>query len=327
MTLNRIWKIGVTNDMDLEDQKPIMFSNGVYFIAAFVLLLAEVLTGGFIQVFRNPSLRALMPFILSGLAIFCCLLNKFGFFTLSRILFIGIWSFMVSVLPVISREPTSSLYYFHPIYIILFSPAIHLLFSHPKDKNILLVLLSMSLVTVIFSVDFLLAYDNPSQSHNPFTAPVMRVRIIFLALWLFINLMMAYVLKTNWNFYQALREQKELIATQRKKLEIQNEELLIANQKLIDLNEQIHLLNEALEKRVIDRTQELTERNKILSDYAFMNAHLLRSPVSRIIGLINLFNITDDQNEKKIVGESLSKSAAELDEVVRSISKKLNEVK
>lgn len=313
--------------MDLEDQKPIMFSNGVYIISAFVLLAVEVLTGGFLQIFKNPSVSSLAPFILSGLALSCLLLNRFGFFTLSRILFIAVWSFIVSVLPVISKTPTSSLYYFHPIYIIFFSPAIHLLFSHPKDKKILVVLLFLSFISVFFSVDFLRAFDEPNASHYPFSESLMRVRIVFSALWFFMNLMMAYVLKTNWNFYLALREQKELIVSQRKKLEIQNEELLIANQKLISLNEQIHVLNGALEKRVEGRTQELAERNKILSDYAFMNAHLLRSPVSRIIGLINLFNITDDQSEKKIVGESLLKSAEELDDVVRSITKKLNEVK
>ena len=138
---------------------------------------------------------------------------------------------------------------------------------------------------------------------------------------------MAYVLKTNWDFILEMRQQKEVIALQRKQLQLQNEELSSANGKLTSLNEQVHLLNDVLEKRVDERTQELTDRNKILSDYAFMNAHLLRTPVSRIKGLINLFQISEDPQEKKIIEESLLNSAEELDQVVHSISKKLNEGK
>ncbi|MEJ0054313.1 MAG: hypothetical protein WDN75_00875 [Bacteroidota bacterium] len=96
---------------------------------------------------------------------------------------------------------------------------------------------------------------------------------------------MAYILRTYWNFYVSLEEQKEVIAQQGTQLQIQNEQVL--------------QLNEVLEKRVSERTQELTDRNKILSDYAFMNAHLLRTPVSRIKGLINLFQISEDPQEKK----------------------------
>ncbi|NOT75406.1 MAG: hypothetical protein HOP08_10785 [Cyclobacteriaceae bacterium] len=327
MKLEKLWKIGVNDKMDLEERKQIMFSNGIYFIAGSVLLAAEIVMGGIPHLIENPSLRTFGPFLLIGLAGFSLFLNKIQYFRTSRILFLLCWSFIVSVLPIIVRGPSQVSFYFHPFHIILFSPVIHLLFSHPKDRFILSFFLLLSGLSVFFSVDFLLAFDETSAaaSNQLLSRPLMVVRINFIALWFFTNLMMAYILKTNWNFYVAMREQKEMIALQQKQLQQQNEEQSIANKNLIDLNERFHLLNEVLEKRVLERTQELTERNKVLSEYAFMNAHHLRAPISRIKGLINLFGIVEDPKEMKIIQESLIVSSEELDQVVHSISKKLNE--
>ncbi len=327
MRLDSIWKIGTTERMDLEDQKLVVFSNGVYFIAGSVLMLAEIIMGGVFSVFRNATIQTLSPFFLVGLAIVCLSLNRFQLFLISRILFILCWTFVVSVLPTITRGPSPTSYFFHPFYLILSSPIIHLLFSRPKDRYVLFSLLLLSVIMVMFSVDFLMAFDRSPTPGPPFIRSISNIRIIFVSLWLILNLLMAYVLKTNWDFYLAMRQQKEVITLQRKQLQLQNEELSTANEKLTYLNGQVRELNEALEKRVEERTHELTERNAVLSDYAFINAHLLRSPVSRIKGLINLFSITDDPEEKKIIHGSLRNSAEELDQVVHSISKKLNEVK
>jgi signal transduction histidine kinase len=327
MRLNRIWKIGVTESMDLEDQKLVIFSNGIYVITGSLLLMAELVMGGISTVLRNPSLQTFTPFMMIGVAVFCLVLNKFHFFLISRILFLLSWTFIISVLSTITRGPTPNSYFFHPVYIILFSPIIHLLFSRPRDRYVLLCFLLMSVASVFFSVDFLMAFDHSANPGPLNVRSLNNFRIIFTTLWLILNLLMAYVLKTNWDFILEMRQQKEVIALQRKQLQVQNEELSSANDKLTFLNEQVHLLNEVLEKRVEERTQELTDRNKILSDYAFMNAHLLRTPVSRIKGLINLFQISEDPQEKKIIEESLLNSAEELDQVVHSISKKLNEGK
>ncbi|MGC4033975.1 MAG: hypothetical protein QM754_20025 [Tepidisphaeraceae bacterium] len=149
------------------------------------------------------------------------------------------------------------------------------------------------------------------------------MRITFGMLWFFINLLIAYALKTNSDFYSVLEEQKDIVGKQRTLLQLRNEELSKANNELLSLNKRVFELNEVLEHRVTERTQELTNRNKILSDYAYMNAHLLRTPVSRIKGLIDLFRITEDPEEKKKVQEILLESAEDLDKVVRSINDRL----
>lgn len=63
-------------------------------------------------------------------------------------------------------------------------------------------------------------------------------------------------------------------------------------------SEEIARMNETLEQRVRDRTAELENQNKQLTEYAFINSHLLRSPVAKIIGLINVLEM-DQANEKE----------------------------
>jgi light-regulated signal transduction histidine kinase (bacteriophytochrome) len=41
---------------------------------------------------------------------------------------------------------------------------------------------------------------------------------------------------------------------------------------------------------VQERTRELEKKNKALEEYAFINAHKLRSQVASILGLINLIS-------------------------------------
>ena len=50
--------------------------------------------------------------------------------------------------------------------------------------------------------------------------------------------------------------------------------------------EEIKHINENLEHLVSQRTEELEKKNKVLEEYAFINAHKLRAPVASILGLI-----------------------------------------
>ena len=81
---------------------------------------------------------------------------------------------------------------------------------------------------------------------------------------------------------------------------------------------EIARMNETLEQRVRERTEELENQNKQLSEYAFINSHLLRSPVSKILGLINLTKLDHTSNEEIIV--HLQKSCEELDSIVKKIT-------
>jgi tetratricopeptide (TPR) repeat protein len=84
-------------------------------------------------------------------------------------------------------------------------------------------------------------------------------------------------------------------------------------------SKEIARMNELLEQRVKERTMELESQNKLLTEYAFINSHLLRSPVSKILGLVNLMQIDNGSDHKDIMA-FLKTACEELDTVVKRIT-------
>lgn len=104
-------------------------------------------------------------------------------------------------------------------------------------------------------------------------------------------------------------------------LELSNEEIKKQNIEIQAQGEEIKGINENLENLVRDRTVELERKNKALEEYAFINAHKLRSPLASILGLINLLNKIPTTEEGSDVLRHLQLSADSLDAIVSSITK------
>lgn len=124
---------------------------------------------------------------------------------------------------------------------------------------------------------------------------------------------------------RSLREAKMMLEkkVEERTLEIQknSEEIQAQNEEIMAQAEEIKGINENLEMLVHERTAELERKNKALEEYAFINAHKLRSPVASILGLVNLLNKSELNDECKIINRHLLNSADELDDIVRSITK------
>lgn len=106
---------------------------------------------------------------------------------------------------------------------------------------------------------------------------------------------------------------------------------IMANQRrlveanLIEKQSEIIIANETLENRVKARTQELEYQNKQLAEYAYINSHLLRAPLSRLLGLVNLMRYSEVNGvERETVIEHIQSAGEELDSVVSKINKVLD---
>jgi light-regulated signal transduction histidine kinase (bacteriophytochrome) len=95
----------------------------------------------------------------------------------------------------------------------------------------------------------------------------------------------------------------------------------VQNEEISAQSEEILRINENLEEMVQERTRDLERKNKALEDYAFINAHKLRSPVATILGLINLISKTRLDEDRAEINRRLQVTADELDTVVNSITK------
>jgi PAS domain S-box-containing protein len=80
-------------------------------------------------------------------------------------------------------------------------------------------------------------------------------------------------------------------------------------------------INDVTER--VENLMAIEKQNKNLREIAWMQSHVLRAPLARILGLIDLIKITDDVSEenKKIIDYLLT-SATDLDDVIKHITDK-----
>jgi signal transduction histidine kinase len=104
-----------------------------------------------------------------------------------------------------------------------------------------------------------------------------------------------------------------------------HEEILAQAEELTQANQEISRINESLEAEVTHRTDKIERQNKILIEYAFSNAHNVRGPLARILGLASLMSMEDDPELLKEYNTYIYVSAQELDNVIRAINIKLQD--
>lgn len=130
--------------------------------------------------------------------------------------------------------------------------------------------------------------------------------------------------------YKTLKQkEKELIQlnnelqAREEELHARNEELRVTNEELITANEEIKVHSENLDDLVKKRSKKIEEQLSIFHDYAFLTSHEVRAPLARILGLVNLLEYDDEKSTIPSLLFKLKESAAELDNVVRSMNRLL----
>lgn len=111
-----------------------------------------------------------------------------------------------------------------------------------------------------------------------------------------------------------------------RKQRLQSNALLHLNTQLEQANQEVVSMNQSLELRVAERTNELATRNEQLEKYAFKHSHELRAPLSRLMGLIELLKMEEDdvfKDGQTVIIDGIGTSAEQLDQIVRSMAKEL----
>ncbi|WP_176956207.1 tetratricopeptide repeat protein [Catalinimonas alkaloidigena] len=115
-----------------------------------------------------------------------------------------------------------------------------------------------------------------------------------------------------------VEERNQQISAHKEEIEAQSEQLRCANEAITELNQQ-------LEDKVRERTASLAQQNQLFKEYAELNAHKVRGPLARILGLLQLVRIELVKPEElpTILGH-LEHSAQELDQVVTLMNEVLS---
>ncbi len=78
-----------------------------------------------------------------------------------------------------------------------------------------------------------------------------------------------------------------------------------------------------LERMVREQTDTLEKRNRQLAEFAFLNAHKMRGPLARILGLVEVFPLTNSRAEEKECLQFIAQSAMELDAAIKNAASTL----
>lgn len=165
----------------------------------------------------------------------------------------------------------------------------------------------------IYLVVFLVLTELPSLTGIPVTNPE-KLSIFQLSIDYFVValILMAFLMYLK-NKFLAYRKRIEHRHEQLQKL---TETLLKQTDKLQYSQEEIRSINENLEQIIEQRIKKIEERNVQLEEYAFINAHLVRGPLCRIIGLAVLMQ--QEQADPQLA--TVQEKARQVDVLIRRIN-------
>jgi signal transduction histidine kinase len=312
MSKYRLLQLGISDDMDYEYRRVTMLSNVVYLlIFGIVALFLAINLKQYPYPPSSPPQEFWIPF---GLLVVCAaglLLNHFHLQRVSKLLFLVTWIFFTTILVPVQRGATEAAFISVGLYATVSSVMVHILFSWRREK---LIYIGMALVTwciVLFFVEFLEVFRLPGDENVLFRSGFGRWRLLVIFLAVFFNGAAIYMVRVNYQLNESLLRRNEVIEAQNRQLAEQQASLVALTRQLRDKVDSTH--------------EQLSEQSLKLTEYTYFNSHILRAPVSRIRGLINLLALKLRPGEEAEVRALLSESMKELDEAIKAITVKLTE--
>lgn len=156
---------------------------------------------------------------------------------------------------------------------------------------------------------------HPQRYSKPDASDIIIAGVTYLILYILIALSSLALKQRYDEAFETLAVQNLQLIEKSNEIETQNEELVLSQENL-------HSLNSHLESLVEERTREVQRQNEQLIRYAYSNAHHLRGPVARLLGLIQLSKMESDL-EYAFIFQKIEEQANEIDDVVKGINREL----
>jgi signal transduction histidine kinase len=151
--------------------------------------------------------------------------------------------------------------------------------------------------------------------NQPNPGEVITMGFTYFSLYIILSYSAGY-LKTRYDaMHQELIDKNSELSEKSNEIETQNEELTQSQQNLYELN-----LN--LEKLVNERSEKIKQQNEQLIKYSYNNAHYLRGPVARVLGLIQVSKL-EQSLDYAMLFQKIEEQTYEIDAVVKKINEEL----
>lgn len=141
--------------------------------------------------------------------------------------------------------------------------------------------------------------------------------------WDFLSTTLALVLFVEFiksRFY----ENKEAIESINQYLEASTKTIQEQTEQLNAQQHELSLIQFNLQEIVASKIQEEQDKSNMLTDFAFVNAHKVRAPLARVLGLINLLEMENTNLENQAQLNKIRQKAEEMDEIIKRINEVVN---
>jgi signal transduction histidine kinase len=298
--LFKLSRLGIQGTYEDDVSRRIVFANVIFITLPVVYLIFMVID---YESFLIPINEMRFDQWVVPLVMIICVvglwLNKLGFTTISRLLFVGLWPFLLHLIPIkLLNTPVDYILAF-PFGIVFHAILIQLMFSHKKEWAFFWGFMLINFLGMIFFPNILAYMD----TDHDIPLEIINHRYISfdgILYWLLFNLVTFYIMYVIESYIQRLNDSR----------------LYIEDQK-----EELNSLNQNLEEEVSRRTAELKEQNEKLKRVAFFNAHELRGPFCRIQGLIYLQQLSGSSSDKSKIKLKLEENIGELGVRIREMQK------
>lgn len=172
-----------------------------------------------------------------------------------------------------------------------------------------------TLIVVSVIAVFIVQYVDPRLNFSDNRNELATIAVTYLILYF--NL--AYpsnILKKKYDLINQNLNNTNDVLTQ------QTQEMAAQNSALLDAQNELAVLNANLERILDERTARIKAQNEILVRYSYTNAHHLRGPVARLLGLATIYNIDKSTDPDFIIARMVDQ-AHEIDTVVKLINEDL----
>lgn len=130
---------------------------------------------------------------------------------------------------------------------------------------------------------------------------------------------------------KVLKDEQKLVVEKNHELEAVNRELdkLLYELKIADAlikkqNLEIKIHNDQLTLDLKSRTDEILASTSRIEQFAFLVSHNLRGPITRIMGLVNLYRMVTNVDEQKQIIDKIEVSISEMGDITSDLNKILD---
>lgn len=177
----------------------------------------------------------------------------------------------------------------------------------------------MHLVTIAgLLIIFSIQTQSPADYMKGNVNEVITLAVTFIVLYILVA-STAGALKARYDrVNHELKRMNNELVEKSTEIEAQNEELVQSQDK-------VNALNQFLEQAVEEGSNRIVLQNEQLLRYAHVNAHHVRGPIARVLGLIQLSKI-DPTVEMSFIFEKIERETEEIDSIITRINIELEKI-